>query len=222
MNTTMTNMPTLPMPGLQRLLSQLTPGLLLRLFAGGAAGLFIWEIWARVFTKAVLGYPLEPAGLIDAIFQHNLGWTVPHLAREALHYLVGIVGYPLVYLVLSRLLRHAGTWLDGIVFVTFTAGVIARFAGGNGSGGLVLFWIAVVALIATRRINPSQVWREAISWGNFTWLNALGIMAPLGGLSFYLLGEGGDLSFMSFAGHVIYGAVAVWVFETWQAKATSA
>ncbi len=26
-----------------------------KLFAGGLAGLLIWEIWARVFTKAVLG-----------------------------------------------------------------------------------------------------------------------------------------------------------------------
>ena len=38
-----------------------------------------------------------------------------------------------------------------------------------------------------------------------------------GGLSFYLLGEGGQLSFKSFAGHVIYGAVAAYVFEKWNA-----
>ncbi len=67
-------------------------------------------------------------------------------------------------------------------------------------------------LIASRFINRNEGLVNAISWGTFTWLNALGIMAPIGGLSFYLLGEGGDLSFMSFVGHVIYGAVAVLVF----------
>ncbi len=72
---------------------------MVHLFAGGLAGLLVWEIWARVLTKAVLGYPLEPAGLIDAIAQHRLGLSVPYLIREALHYGVGIVGYPGFYFI---------------------------------------------------------------------------------------------------------------------------
>jgi hypothetical protein len=71
----------------------------------------------------------------------------------------------------------------------------------------------VLFLIATRLFNRSALLANAITWGNFTWLNALGIMAPIGGLSFYLLGEGGELSYMSFAGHVIYGAIALRWFE---------
>jgi hypothetical protein len=76
-----------------------------------------------------------------------------------------------------------------------------------------------MVFIATRFINKNIRLRDSIAWGTFTWLNALGIMAPLGGLSFYLLGEGGELSFMSFAGHVIYGAVAAWWFEMREAQA---
>ena len=74
-------------------------------------------------------------------------------------------------------------------------------------------------MIASRFVNPNKGLVDAISWGTFTWLNALGIMAPLGGLSFYLLGEGGQLSFMSCVGHIIYGAVAVLVFNRLEGNA---
>lgn len=195
---------------------------LAKLFAGGLAGLLIWEIWARVFTKAVLGYPLQPAGLIDALFQHNFGLTVPWLVREALHYVVGIVGYPVAYYVISRSVPRYGLVLDVIVWLTFAAGVVAAALTGRGTGFHLIFLAIVTALIASRFANPRRDIANALSWGTFTWLNALGIMAPLGGLSFYLLGEGGQLSFMSFAGHVIYGAVAAYVFEKWDgASATS-
>lgn len=186
-----------------------------KLFAGGFAGLLIWEIWARVFTKMVLGYPLQPAGLIDALFQHNLGLSVPWLVREALHYLVGIVGYPVAYYVISRSIPKYGLVLDVVVWLTFAAGVAAAALAGRGQSFHLIFLIIVTAMILSRMINPRSDIADALSWGSFTWLNSLGIMAPLAGLSFYLLGEGGELSFMSFAGHVIYGAVAAFIFEKW-------
>ncbi len=186
-----------------------------KLFAGGLAGLLIWEIWARVFTTIVLGYPLQPAGLIDALFQHNLGISVPWLVRETMHYIVGIVGYPVAYYVISRSIPKYGLVLDVIVWLTFTAAVVVAAIAGRGMGFHLIFLIIVTALIASRFINPRHDIADALSWGTFTWLNALGIFAPLGGLSFYLLGEGGQLSFMSFAGHVIYGAVAAYIFEKW-------
>jgi hypothetical protein len=188
------------------------PRTILNLAAGGLAGLLIWEVFARVVTKAVLGYPLEPAGLIDAIFNHQFGIEVNYWLREALHYAIGILGYPIFFYIVSRLLPRWSAVLDAIVFVTFTAGVALFFSRNGVSLGLVGFWFAVTLLIASRFINHNEGLVNAISWGTFTWLNALGIMAPIGGLSFYLLGEGGDLSFMSFVGHVIYGAVAVLVF----------
>ncbi len=189
---------------------------------GGLAGLLIWEVFARVVTKAILGYPLEPAGLIDAIFNHQLGISVNYWVREALHYGVGILGYPVAFYAISKLVPRWSAVLDALVFVTFTAGV-AFFAIKSGlSLGLAAFWLVVTALIATRFINRNEGLLNAISWGTFTWLNALGIMAPLGGLSFYLLGEGGDLSFMSFVGHVIYGAVAVIVYDWLQRRTMAA
>ncbi len=194
---------------------------LVHLFAGGLAGLLIWEIWARVLTKAVLGYPLEPAGLIDAIAQHRFGLSVPYLIREALHYGVGIVGYPVAYFIVSRFVPRWPLVLDAIVFVTFSAGVAGLIAGGTFAPIHFIFWTAAVGLIATRAINRSPLIADAITWGNFTWFNALGLMAPIGGLSFYLLGEGGELSYMSFVGHVIYGAIAVWLFERLESGARS-
>jgi hypothetical protein len=189
---------------------------------GGLAGLLIWEVFARVVTKAVLGEPLEPAGLIDAIFNHQLGIAVNVWLREALHYSVGILGYPIAFYLISKLVPRWSAVLDAIVFATFTVAA-ASYAITNGpSLGLAAFWLAVTALIATRFINRNEGLVNAIAWGSFTWLNALGIMAPLGGLSFYLLGEGGSLSFMSFVGHVIYGAVAVIVFNALQKQAKRA
>jgi hypothetical protein len=104
------------------------------------------------------------------------------------------------------------------VLVTFTIGLGFAFAKGGFKLPLVGFWLAVAALATMRFWRGSSDVVDALTWGNFTWLNALGIMAPIGGLSFYLLGEGGDLSFMSFVGHVIYGAVAVLVFRRLEAR----
>jgi hypothetical protein len=213
---------TAPMPTGASALPVPSPAVLLRLAIGGIAGLAIWEGWARLLTPAVLGYPLEPAGLIDALFQHNLGLGVPVLLREALHYAIGILGYPIAYFVISRLLPRWSLMLDIIVAVTFAIGVVLAVAAGQGALGLGLFVLAVAVTIASRFFNPNTLIRDSIAWGTFTWFNALGIMAPLGGLSFYLLGEGGALSFMSFVGHVIYGAVAAYVFERLQARALAA
>lgn len=196
-----------------------SPKTIVNLALGGIAGLLIWEVFARVVTKAVLGYPLEPAGLIDAILNHQLGWSVNIWLREALHYGVGILGYPIAYFVISRHLPKWGAVLDTLVFITFTVAVGFHMAQNGLSLGIVAFWVAVVALIASRFVNTNEAIADALTWGNFTWLNALCLMAPLGGLSFYLLGEGGDLSFMSFTGHVIYGAVAVIVFNRLEARA---
>lgn len=204
------------------------PRTIVNLMIGGLVGLLVWEVWARVLTKAVLGYPLEPAGLIDAILQHNLGLSLPWLLREALHYAVGIVGYPAFYWLVKRFVPRWGLVLDAIVFVTFSWGVYRYWpAAGDAefvvkSSLMFIFYFSVLALIASRFLNKSALAADVISWGNFTWLNALGIMAPIGGLSFYLLGEvnaaNGALSYMSFAGHVVYGALAALVFEKLEAR----
>lgn len=49
--------------------------------------------------------------------------------------------------------------------------------------------------------------------GDFTWFNARGAMAPIGGFSFFPRGERGELSCITHVGHVIYGVAAIWWFE---------
>jgi hypothetical protein len=71
----------------------------------------------------------------------------------------------------------------------------------------------VTVVTATRFVNRSPVIADSLSWGSFTWFNALGIMAPAAGLPFLLIEWGGALSFMSYVGHIIYGFAAAYVFE---------
>ena len=194
------------------------PRTIINLAIGGLVGLLIWEVFARFITKAVVGVPLEPAGLIDAIANHQFGLMVPYLLREALHYGVGIFGYPIAYFVISRMHPRWSLALDIITFVTFTIAALLFWKNGLAGIGTLVFWLVVTAFIATRFINKNVLWRDSIAWGTFTWFNALGLMAPIGGLSFYVLSDSAQLSFMSFVGHVIYGAVAAVIFEKREAK----
>jgi hypothetical protein len=135
-----------------------------------------------------------------------------------LHYIAGIVGYPLAYWAVSRGLRNWGAILDIAVWAIFTAFVAYMGLTGKMTAFIALFWILVTALSTTRFINRNELSANALSWGSFTWFNALGIMAPLANQPFLLLTEFAPLSFMSWAGHVIFGAVAVAVFEIWNRK----
>jgi hypothetical protein len=74
-----------------------------RLFSGGFIGLMIWEIWARLITPIVLGGPLEPAGLVTSLVQHWTGYELSRPTAEVLHYIIGIVGYPVAYYAISAL-----------------------------------------------------------------------------------------------------------------------
>lgn len=183
------------------------------LVIGGAVGLFVWECWARFLTPLVVCNPLEPAGLLDALAQQLAGLSLPRLFREAVHYGIGLFGYPILYFAISR---HVPRWpliLDAIVAITFGFSIYMNIVGGSFTPAKFMFLTAVVALIASRAININPRLANAITWGNFTWFFALGLMAPIAGLTFYLLGEGGELSYMSFVGHVIYGLLAAEVFE---------
>lgn len=199
-----------------------SPVTLRNLVIGGAVGLFVWECWARFLTPAVLGYPLEPAGLLDALAEHLASLALPRLFREAVHYGIGLFGYPVLYFLISR---HISRWpvvLDAIVVVTFGIGIIRDISAGMFTPAKFMFLTAVLALVLSRLINRDERLANSISWGNFTWFFALGLMAPIAGLSFYLLGEGGELSYMSFVGHVIYGFLAAHVFEKLEARQKAA
>jgi hypothetical protein len=196
----------------------LSPTTLKHLFVGGFAGLMIWEIWARLFTPLVLGGPLEPAGLVTSLVQHWTGYELSRPVAEVLHYIVGIVAYPVAYYLISRSLKHWAIFLDGAVWLLFTGYVSVALASGALTLGIGVFWLVVTLVTATRFFNRNGLIADCLSWGSFTWFNALGIMAPAAGLPFLLIDWGGGLSFMSYVGHVIYGFVAAIAFERWSGK----
>ena len=188
------------------------------LFAGGFAGLMVWEVWARFITVIVLGGPLEPAGLVTSLVQHWTGYQMPRLAAEATHYVIGIVGYPVAYFIISRSFRNWAAMLDGAVWAIFTIFVAYSILHGTATTFMGVFWLVVTVVTATRFINRNALLADCLSWGSFTWFNALGIMAPLAGLPFLLMEWGGALSFMSYVGHIIYGFTAAFVFEKWRER----
>lgn len=214
MNTNTANVPKIAIPALPDAQT------LLRLFAGGLVGLVVWEIWARYATPPVAGFPLEPPELVRLLIENRTGVTISLTLATILHYAVGIVGYPLAYWIVSRGLRGWGAIFDIAVWAIFSAYVLWLAMSGRATGFIAFFWILVTALSATRLFNRHALSADALSWGSFTWFNALGIMAPLAGQPFLLLTDFAPLSFMSWAGHVIYGAVAVVVFERWSGWST--
>lgn len=187
------------------------------LFIGGYAALMAWEIWARVLTPWIIGGPLEPPGLVISLVQAWTGYELSLPTATAGHYLVGIVGYPAAYYVVSRFLPRWDAVLTAGVFAAFTLFLATMAVKGGLTGPMVAFWCVVTAVSAARFLPLPPRFIACLAWGSFTWFNALGLFAPLAGLPFLLIAWGGDLSFMSYVGHVIFGFVAAWVFEVLEA-----
>ena len=188
------------------------------LFIGGYCALMAWEIWARTITAWVVGGPLEPPELVRSLVRHWSSYDMPLSTATFLHYLVGIFGYPIAYYAVSRFIRNWGAILDIVVLALFTIAVGWRAKRYGVDAGEGAFWLVVALTTATRFTNPSRLHRDALTWGSFTWFNALGIMAPLAGLPFLLLDGAALLSFMSWAGHVLFGYLAVVIFERLEAR----
>lgn len=197
---------------------------LLHLFMGGYVALMAWEIWSRTITVWVLGGPLEPPGLVLSLVNRFFGTdyasSMPIAWANATfaHYVIGIVGYPLMYYIFSRGLKGWDGILDAAVWLVFTAFVLLALVKGGFTAWMGWFWLIVTLVTATRFVNPSALVRECLSFGSFTWFNALGIFAPIAGLPFLLMEWGGGLSFMSWVGHILFGFLAAYVFEKLEAQ----
>ena len=103
------------------------------LVVGGLAGFAAWEAWAAIPTPLVAGGPLEPPSLIKALFAAHLGFEPRQELAVLLHWLTGVLFYPLGYFLITRnigsLGRKADGWLWG-AFTTFIAlGIFAPLAG---------------------------------------------------------------------------------------------
>jgi hypothetical protein len=189
------------------------PRSMAHLVIGGISGLVLWEIWAEVITPAIIGGPLQPPGLVISLADHVFHQKISYAFATYIHWIIGAVGYPALYWMLSRSLKNYGLILDAAVWTIFTAFLIMKLLGGALTPAMIYFWIVVTVVTATRFINPWPGIRDALSWGSFTWFNALGIFAPIAGLPFLLMEWGGGLSFMSYVGHIIFGFVLAVVFE---------
>jgi hypothetical protein len=189
------------------------------LFIGGYCALMAWEIWARVITVWVVGNPLEPPGLVLSLVNRFLGteydlkMPIPGANATLAHYVLGIVGYPILYYLVSRGVKNWAFILDAFVWVAFSGFVLVALVNGTYFAWMGLFWLMVSLITATRFINPNRLMANCLSWGSFTWFNALGIFAPIAGLPFLLMEWGGDLSFMSWVGHILFGFLAAHIFE---------
>ncbi len=110
-----------------------TAGTLWRLTLGGAAGLGIWEVFSRTLTHWAAGFPLQPPELVKSLFDHQLGLTVSTPMAELLHGFTGLIGYPLAYFALSRLLPRIGMpaigWFWGVITYFIALGFFAPLAG---------------------------------------------------------------------------------------------
>jgi hypothetical protein len=189
------------------------------LLVGGYIALMAWEIWSRTLTTWIVGGPLEPPGLVLSLFNRFVGTDYGQsnafawANATAAHYVVGIVGYPVLYYIISRSLKNWDAVLDAAVWLIFTVFVAYALKTGTFTKAVGLFWLFVTLVTATRFINPNTRLRECLSFGSFTWFNALGIFAPIAGLPFLLMEWGGALSFMSWVGHILFGFLAALVFE---------
>jgi hypothetical protein len=139
-----------------------------RLFVSGFVGLMVWEVWARVITVIVLGGPLEPAGLVTSLAQRWTGYQMPRLEAEAIHYVIGIVGYPVAYYVISRAFRAWALTLDAGVWAIFTVFVVYSLGAGAVTPFMGVFWLIVTVVTATRFFNPNRLLADCLSWGSFT------------------------------------------------------
>jgi hypothetical protein len=103
------------------------------LVLGGAAGFGIWEVFAATFTAWAAGFPLEPPELVKSLFEHQFGLTISRPLAELLHGFTGLVGYPVAYFMLSRMLRQIGMpmigWIWGVITYFIALGFFAPLAG---------------------------------------------------------------------------------------------
>ncbi len=200
---------------------------LANLFAGGYVGLMAWEIWSRTITVWVVGGPLEPPGLVLSLFNRFAGTGFEHsnafawANATAMHYVLGIVGYPVLYYLISRTVKAWDVLLDVGVWLAFSGYVAWSLSAGTFTPWFGWFWLLVTMVTATRFLNPSKLVQQSLSFGSFTWFNALGIFAPIAGLPFLLMEWGGVLSFMSWVGHILFGFLLAYIFEQREAGETA-
>lgn len=110
-----------------------TPKTVINLMLGGCAALGFWELFSAVPTAWFAEYPLEPPELVKSLFKHQLGLDISTPVAKLLHYLTGILFYPLGYFALTRYVRSLGMpadgWIWGVITYFIALGFFAPLAG---------------------------------------------------------------------------------------------
>ncbi len=120
----------------------------------GLAAEVVWEIWARFITPIFVGGPLEPAALVQDVF--NLRSRLP---AEIIHFLVGLIAYPIGYIVVARPLgRLIFPWMPwwivalgyGVGLWIFALYIMAHLVAGHPPflGFIPLTWASLVGHLA--------------------------------------------------------------------------
>ncbi len=116
-----------------------------RLLIAGALATFAWEVTTDVVTRVLLAQSPQPFGLLQALLGIEDRWLA-----EALHYLIGVVAFPLGYVVAVR------PWLP---LPALAQGAI---------WGIVLWFVALGVMA------PLAGFGFMLGWGDITWASGLG------------------------------------------------
>lgn len=120
----------------------------------GIAAEVTWEIWARFITPLWVGGPLEPAALVQDVFKLQ-----SRFHGEVIHFLVGLIAYPIGYLLIAQPLARAIVpwmpwWLVAMGYGTglwiFALYIMAHLIAGHPPflGFIPLTWASLVGHLA--------------------------------------------------------------------------
>jgi hypothetical protein len=120
----------------------------------GLAAEVVWEVWARVITPLLVGGPLEPAALVQDVFKLQ-----SRFQGEVIHFLVGLIAYPIGYLIIARPLAKAIVpWMPwwmvalgyGVGLWIFALYIMAHLVAGHPAflGFIPLTWASLTGHLA--------------------------------------------------------------------------
>ena len=116
----------------------------LRLLIAGGLGIVAWEVTTDTVTRLLFAQSPQPHGLVQGLLGIQARWLA-----EAIHYVAGIVAFPLGYVVFRRL--SPLPWLV------------------NGAIYGVALWFLALGVFAT-----IAGFGFMLGWGNVTWASGVG------------------------------------------------
>lgn len=148
------------------------PDLAVTVLLAGIAAEVVWELWARIITPLLVGGPLEPAALVQDVFHLQ-----SRLPAEIIHFLVGLIAYPLGYIFIARPVARTITpflpwWMValgyGVGLWVFALYIMAHFFAGQppflgfipltwaSLAGHLAFSVALAAVVRSRLDTPQD------------------------------------------------------------------